>query len=162
MRLNHSRYLDYGAKAVGDRAYERAKSTPTAKQIRFYKRLYAMCKEHNVDPRMDRYARTRMDYAMAIDALIERLKKHGVDIEGSDKNVTFVVSHGADRRGRYYTRERVVIKDAETDQEMAPLAEDGEEETPAPRGMGGHYAEAERCGDSAMSKLQEMRGIRNK
>jgi hypothetical protein len=127
MKLNHSRYLDYGAKAVGDRAYERAKSTPTAKQIRFYKRLYAMCKEHNVDPRMDRYTRTRMDYAMAIDALIERLKKHGVDINGNGKDVNYVLTHGSDRRGRYYTRERVVIKDAETDQEMAPPAEDGEE-----------------------------------
>ena len=43
MRLNHSRYLDYYAKDVADREHEKAKQTPTHKQIAFFNKLYAMC-----------------------------------------------------------------------------------------------------------------------
>ena len=111
MKLNHSRYLDYGAKAVGDRAYERAKSTPTAKQKRFFKKLFAMCKENGIDPSTGRYAVTRVDYAIAIDTLLKRLQENGVDASGNGKDVVYVLEHGSDRRGRYYTNERIEVKE---------------------------------------------------
>jgi hypothetical protein len=111
-KLNHSRYLDYGAKDTGDFAYYRAKQTPTAKQIKFYKRLYALCKENNIDTKTGEYTKTRVDYAQAIDKLLERLKENGIDTySSSDKEVSFVISHGTDHAGRYYTSERIVIKE---------------------------------------------------
>lgn len=109
-QLNHSRYLDYGARDTGNFSYYRAKQTPTAKQIKFYKRLYAMCKENDIDPKTGSYTVTRADYAMAIDELIKRLQEHGVDIKGSNKNVDIILSHGTDRQGRYYTSERIVVR----------------------------------------------------
>ncbi len=57
-KLNHSRYLDYYAKDIGDREYEKAKEKPTAKQIKFFKRLYAICKEHGIDSNTGEYAKT--------------------------------------------------------------------------------------------------------
>ncbi len=107
--LNHSRYLDYGAKDVGDYAYRRAKETPTAKQIKFYKKLYAMCKENEIDTDIGLYTRTRGDYAVAIDKLIGRLQEHGVDVKGNGKNATLVLHHHVDRHGRYRTDERIEI-----------------------------------------------------
>lgn len=111
--LKHNRYLDYGARDAGNFAYYRAKQTPTAKQIKFYKRLYALCKENEIDVKTGDYTRTRLDYAMAIDTLIKRLQENGIAINGSDKEVTFVVTHGTDHAGRYYTSERIVVKDRE-------------------------------------------------
>jgi hypothetical protein len=113
MRLNHSRYLDYGAKAVGDRAYEQAKSTPTAKQKRFFKKLFAMCKENGIDPSTGRYAVTRVDYAIAIDTLITKLKEKGVNVKGNEKEAAITVHHGVDGYGRFYGHERILIKTEE-------------------------------------------------
>jgi len=109
--LNHSRYLDYYAKDVGDNAYHKAKQTPTAKQVRFYKRLFAMCKEHGLDTDTGGYARTRVEVGWAIDKLLERLKEHGVDVNGNDKEATYVLEVGVDRRGRSYAHERIEIAD---------------------------------------------------
>jgi hypothetical protein len=110
-KLNHSRYIDVYARDIGDREYNRAKQTPTAKQIKFYKKLYAMCKENGVDTDTGEYTKTRGDYALAIDSLINRLEEKGIDVKGNGKDATLVLSHGSDRRGRYYTNERIVIKD---------------------------------------------------
>jgi hypothetical protein len=113
MRLNHSRYIDVYARDIGDRAYRKAKATPTAKQVRFYKKLYAMCKENGVDPSTGKYTKTRIEYAMAIDELIKRLQEHGVDVSGNKKEATLVLTHGSDRRGRYYTNERIEVREGE-------------------------------------------------
>jgi hypothetical protein len=107
--LNHSRYIDNGAKRIGDRAYHRAKETPTAKQVRFYKRLYAMCKENGIDTDTGKYTRTRMDYAMAIDMLIERLKEHGIDVSGNNKDETYVLERRENRYGEDYVNERIKV-----------------------------------------------------
>lgn len=109
-QLNHSRYMDIYAKDIGDRAYRSAKRTPTAKQVKFYKKLYAMCKENNIDTNTGEYTKTRVQYAWAIDKLIERLQEHGVDVKGNGKDATLVLSHGSDRRGRYYTKESIEIQ----------------------------------------------------
>lgn len=110
-QLNHSRYIDNGARDIGDREYHKAKVTPTAKQIRFYKKLYAICKANDIDTDTGEHPRSRVDFAMAIDKLIERLQKHGIDISGNGKDVTYVFSHDSDRRGRYYTDENIEITD---------------------------------------------------
>lgn len=112
-QLNHSRYLDYYARDIGERAYRRAKETPTAKQVKFYKKLYALCKENGIDPKTGGFTHSRVEYAMAIDTLLERLKEHGIDIHGNGKDAAYVLSHGVDRRGRYYTHERIDIKNKE-------------------------------------------------
>lgn len=90
MKLNHSRYLDNsGTRRLADKAYNRAKETPTAAQKKFYMKLYAMCKEHEIDPRTGTYTVTRMDYAMAIDKLIGRLQEAGVDVKGNNKQAEY-------------------------------------------------------------------------
>lgn len=110
-QLNHSRYLDYYAKDIGDSAYQKAKQTPTAKQVRFYKRLYAMCKENEIDTDTGEYARTRVEIGWAIDKLLERLKENGVDVNGNGKDATYVLEIGEDRRGRSYAHERIEVSD---------------------------------------------------
>ncbi len=110
-RLNHSRYLDYGARDTGNYAYYKAKTTPTAKQIKFYKRLYATCKANDIDPSTGEYTLTRVDYAMAIDKLLKRLQEHGIDISGNGKESAYVIKHGSDKSGRYYTREYIEVTD---------------------------------------------------
>lgn len=110
-RLNHSRYLDYGARKTGEYAYERAKRTPTHKQIKFYKRLYAMCKEHGVSTDTGFYTKTRVDYALAIDKLIKRLQEKGVDVQGNNKNAGLLLIHGTESDGTHYNKERIVITD---------------------------------------------------
>lgn len=107
--LNHSRYLDYYAKDIGDSAYQKAKQTPTAKQVRFYKRLFAMCKENGLDTDTGDYARTRVEIGWAIDKLLERLQAHGIDINGNGKDATYVLEVGVDRRGRSYAHERIKV-----------------------------------------------------
>ena len=108
-RLNHSRHLDYYAMDVGNEAYNRAKETPTAKQVKFYKRLYAICRENNIDPKTGEYTRTRMDYAMAIDTLIKRLQEAGIDVSGNGNKADYVIKAGEDRRGRLYVGEKIEI-----------------------------------------------------
>jgi hypothetical protein len=109
-KLNHSRYIDIYAKDIGDRAYWQAKATPTAKQVKFYKKLYAMCKEHGIDTNTGKYTKTRMEYAWAIDKLIKRLQEHGIDVNGNGKDATYVLAYGTDRRGRYYTGQAIEIR----------------------------------------------------
>ena len=106
--MNHSRYLDYYAKDIGDNAYNRAKLTPTAKQIKFYKQLYAMCKANGLECTTE-HAHTRSGYAMAIDKLIQRLKESGINIGGNGKEADYVLEVGEDRRGRYYANERIRV-----------------------------------------------------
>ena len=112
-QLNHSRYMDIYAKDIADEEYHRVKEYPTSKQRKFFKMLYAMCKEYNVETRLDVYVRTRMQYAMAIDVLIERLQKAGVEVEGNGEDVEYNFTHGSDRRGRYYTDTQIVVKKGE-------------------------------------------------
>lgn len=115
-QLNHSRYLDYYARDVGDSAVHKARSTPTAKQVKFYKKLYALCKENNIDPRTGEYTVTRSDYAMAIDKLISRLQENGVDIKGNGKQAEYILEIGEDRRRRNYAKERIELTDEPTNQ----------------------------------------------
>lgn len=110
-RLNHSRYIDNGAKAIADRIYAKAKETPTAKQIKFYKRLYAMCKEHSIDTDTGAYARTRGEYMVAIDTLLERLKAANVDINGNGKSGVLILENRQDTYGNYYTLEKIRVND---------------------------------------------------
>ena len=86
-QLNHSRNIDYYAKDISNSAYWSAKRTPTSKQIKFYNKLYALCKENNVDTKTDRYTVTRNDYAENIDILLNRLIDAGVDVKGNGKEV---------------------------------------------------------------------------
>jgi hypothetical protein len=111
MRLNHSRYLDYYAKDVADREHEKAKQTPTHKQIAFFNKLYAMCKANQVDTDMGYYAKTRMDYARAIDELLSRLRENGIDVKGNNKQADYVIKVGEDRRGRAYAKERIDVRE---------------------------------------------------
>jgi len=108
-QLNHSRHIDIYAKDIGDKAYRDAKTTPTAKQIKFYKKLYALCKENGIDTKTGEYTRTRVEYALAIDKLIERLKANGIDVNGNGKEATYVLTVGSDRRGRDYVNERIEV-----------------------------------------------------
>ena len=108
---SHSRYLDYYANDVGNRAYWRAKETPTTKQIKFYKQLYAMCKENDIDTSTGDYTRTRADYAMAIDRLLERLQEAGIDVQGNGKEASYVLKVGEDRRRRLYVGERIEVRE---------------------------------------------------
>lgn len=109
--MKHNRYLDYYAKDVGDREYHKAKDTPTFKQKKFYYRLYAMCKENNIDTSTGDYTVTRAEYADAIDKLIKRLQEHGINVSGNNKDAVLVLTDVDDRRGRNYINEQIKIKD---------------------------------------------------
>ena len=119
-KLNHSRHMDIYAKDIGDGAYHSAKRTPTSKQVKFYKKLYAMCKEHNVDSDVGFWAKTRVDYARAIDILLERLLDKGVDVKGNGKKFDRVIEVKEDRRRREIVTEklRVVGPDVEDTEEV--------------------------------------------
>lgn len=110
-RLNHSRHIDIYARDAGDRAYWKAKRTPTAKQIKFYKWLYAQCKENNIDTSTGEYTKTRAEYAFAIDKLITRLQENGIDVKGNDKTAHRVLHDVTDRRGRRHIRDTIEIVD---------------------------------------------------
>lgn len=110
--LSHSRYLDYGARDIGDRAVQQARSTPTAKQVRFFKRLCVMCRENGIDTAIGHGTRTRADMAMAIDKLLARLQEAGIDVNGNGKSAEYVLTVGSDRRGRYYVDEKIRVDEA--------------------------------------------------
>ena len=107
--LNHSRYIDNGAEQVGNYAYNKAKSTPTHKQIKFYKKLYALCKENGVDANTNE-SHSRAGLSRIIDRLLERLKENGVDIKGNGKSATNVLCIGSDKYGNYYCKDRIVVE----------------------------------------------------
>jgi len=108
-KLNHSRYIDKYARDTGDRAYWKAKRTPTAKQIKFYRWLYAKCKENGVETDTGEYTKTRAEYAFAIDKLITRLQENGIDVRGNDKMARRVLHDVVDRRGRRHIRDSIEI-----------------------------------------------------
>lgn len=62
-----------------------ANSPPTDRQVRFYKRLFALCKENGISTKMNFYTVSRGDYMVAIKKLIERLKEHGIDVTEGKK-----------------------------------------------------------------------------
>lgn len=109
-KLNHSRYIDNGAQQVGKYAYDKEKATPTYKQVKFYKKLYAMCKEHNVDPNTNE-THSRAGLGRVIDILIERLEEKGIDIKTNGKPFSSVLMIGSDKYGNYYSKERLVHDD---------------------------------------------------
>ena len=115
-RLNHSRYIDTGTKAAADREYWRLRQTPTAKQKKFFLRLVCMCKERGLDAGVGFSMHTRADYSMAIDILKERLAAAGVKIGKPEKIAKYVVEHGTATDGSYYTREIIIVENADEQQ----------------------------------------------
>lgn len=108
-KLNHSRYLDYGAKDIGNSIYESARRMPTAKQIKFYNSLYGMCKDNNID-HTTHHAHTRAGYARAIDMLLERLKEANIDVHGNGKDSKIILMVGEDEKGRDFAKERIIVQ----------------------------------------------------
>jgi len=70
-----------------------------------------MCKEHGIDTDTGAYARTRGEYMVAIDTLLERLKEANVDINGNGKSGVRVLEHRQDKYGNYYTLEKIRVND---------------------------------------------------
>ena len=60
---------------------------------------------------MGYYAKTRMDYARAIDELLSRLQENGIDVKGNNKKADYVVEVGEDRRGRVYAKGRIDVRE---------------------------------------------------
>ena len=48
-KIQHNRKIDYSAKYAADAEYERLRNTPTSKQIKFFKKLCAICRENRID-----------------------------------------------------------------------------------------------------------------
>jgi hypothetical protein len=70
-----------------------------------------MCKEHNLDCNTGR-TRTRGEYSLAIDTLLDRLQSAEVDVKGNGKTGTLVLTHKPDvRNNEYITTERLVVED---------------------------------------------------
>ena len=113
-KLNHSRSLSNGH-VVSQYEYETEKSKPTAKQRKFLISLVMQCKEVGVDFKCGKIS-TRVEYAFAIDSLIKRLKKAGVDIKTNNKKVTAVLNHKPDAQNNdFITTERFEIEDIENE-----------------------------------------------
>jgi hypothetical protein len=109
-QLNHSRYIDNGARDIGNAAYHRARTTPTEKQLKFYRKLYAMCRENAIDA-ATHHEHTRSGVAQAIDKLIARLKENGIDVKGNGKSADYILCVGEDTKGRDYGHEVIRVKD---------------------------------------------------
>ena len=109
-KLNHNRYLGF-ERVRSQLEYEYEKSLPTAKQKKFFTKLIMMCKGNEIDCNTGR-TQTRGEYSLAIDTLLERLQKAGVDVKGNGKKGTLVLSHKTDvRNNEYMTTERIVIEE---------------------------------------------------
>lgn len=107
--LNHNRYLGF-EKVRSQIEYEHEKSLPTAKQKKFFRSLIIKCKENGIDCNTGR-TRTRGEYVLAIDKLLERLQEAGVDVKGNGKKATLVLNHKTDaRNNEYVTTERIVVE----------------------------------------------------
>lgn len=114
-KLNHSRYISYGAKDSADRMYNRLRETPTAKQKAFFNSLYTKCKKNKIDIKFD-YPISRSDYAHTIDLLINTLKKAGIEIKGNSKKFANVVIVGTNKYGEATMKDRLVeIEDKDED-----------------------------------------------
>ena len=104
----HNRYLGF-ERVRSEHEYEREKSIPTEKQVKFFKALVMRCKENNLDCSTGK-TRTRAEYSMAIDKLILRLTEAGVAVKSSGKEASYVLSHKSDaRNNEHYTTERIVV-----------------------------------------------------
>lgn len=110
-QLKHNRNLDYYRRA-GEREVETAQATPTNKQVRFVRKLFAICKENGVETSTGGSLRTRVDYAQTIDILIARLNAAGVDIRGNGKEAAYVFGIAPDRNGNYRGFARIEVRDA--------------------------------------------------
>lgn len=108
-KLNHNRHLDYFAKDVGDAAIEVEEQTPTERQKHFLRQLCALCRENQIDPAVGQSVRSRVDYAQAIDLLIDRLNENGVEVKGNGKTAKYVAIVGEDRRRRMTAKEKIFI-----------------------------------------------------
>lgn len=109
----HNRKMEYSAKYAADAEYERLRNTPTARQIRFFKKLCVLCKEHGIENPIKREeTRTRLLMADAIDKLIKLLNNNGVDVHGNGKTAKGVITHGSYGSG-YRTTQRIVVEDKE-------------------------------------------------
>lgn len=112
-KIQHNRKIDYSAKYAADAEYERLRNTPTSKQIKFFKKLCAICRENKLDVHIEREeTRTRLLMANTIDKLIKLLNENGVDVHGNGKTAVGVVTHGSYGSG-YRTTQRIVVKDEE-------------------------------------------------
>jgi hypothetical protein len=108
-KLNHSRYMDFTS-AAADRVYERLRRQPTARQMQFYRCLYAACKEHGIDAKTG-HPHTRVGVSIAINALLERLNAAGVNIHGNGKTADHVLIVDEDKHGSDRARERIAVGD---------------------------------------------------
>lgn len=89
--------------------YEREKRKPTYKQLKFYMKLYYMCKDNGIDVKLERHeTRTRMYMAQTIDKLIELLNENGIEIHGNGKSFHSEVSYMPFGNG-FRSTERIVI-----------------------------------------------------
>lgn len=103
-----SRYNSHYGSYSKNRYYDeiaRLKITPTAKQIKFAKSLFAMCKENDVDAKLGYPLMTIGDYATAIGTLLKRLQDAGVDVHGNGKQFSRCIEVGIDDRGKDYVKE---------------------------------------------------------
>lgn len=109
-KLNHNRYLGF-ERVRSQSEYEYERSLPTAKQKKFFIGLVMKCKENGIDCKTG-LTQTRVEYAGAIDVLIQRLKEAGVDIKTNGKKATIVLTHKFDaRNNEYMTTERLVVEE---------------------------------------------------
>ena len=109
-KLNHSRYIDNGAKDIADDIYWNQHNLATAKQIRFFNSLQKMCRENNVSPDIKTSVKTRAEYAYAIDKMIYALSQSGIKVNGNGKQADVVLRVGEDEKGRMYAREEIVFR----------------------------------------------------
>ena len=113
--LQHNRRIGYKAKYAADAEYERLRSTPTAKQLKFFKKLWYLCKENGIEVKLERYeTRTRMYLSQTIDKLIQLLNENGVEIHGNGKTAYGVISHAPYGVG-YRSTERIVVEEGDTE-----------------------------------------------
>lgn len=112
-KQNHSRNLNY-TKDYANRLIEREKTKPTNKQIKFFSKLLHVAKDNNIDlSKVITHPRTRMQFAMAIDELINLLKENNIDIKTNNKNVSYnIIVENNPSINAVQIKERIVIDES--------------------------------------------------
>lgn len=105
---SRTRKITYYSQGRDDLNYEFEASRPTRKQKSFFKMLVAKCVENGVDQKLGKHLSTRVDYADAIDTLLDRLREAGVQVKGNDEKFSALLVITDDKEVGLIPRQRLV------------------------------------------------------
>ena len=109
-----NRYISYNGQAASFYEIQRLHQQPTCKQQKYYKYLYNLCMQNNIEPfRLD--CETRVEYSTAIDNMIDNLQKAGVDIQHGKSHFTMSTTIKSGPNGEVITSTHFIKEETHND-----------------------------------------------